>query len=98
MSAFGPIRISFRIPYLEIVNGVSCVASDTGRGMANGLLKVVIGGAVLAALCCFTPILVVLLGVVGLSALVGKLDYVLLPAMAIFVVIILYAVLRRRSA
>jgi hypothetical protein len=36
----------------------------------------------LVALCCFTPILVILLGVVGLSALTWYLDYVLLPALA----------------
>ncbi len=65
--------------------------------MANNVLKVGIVGAVLAALCCFTPILVVLLGAVGLSAIIGKVDYVLLPAMAIFIGIIFYAVLRRRS-
>ena len=39
-------------------------------------------GSAIAALCCFTPVLVVLLGIVGLSAAVGYLDYVLLPALA----------------
>ncbi|AML53753.1 hypothetical protein RC74_18895 [Falsihalocynthiibacter arcticus] len=52
-------------------------------------------GTLIAALCCFTPILVVLFGVVGLSAVVGYLDYVLLPALAIFVLITIYAILRR---
>jgi len=42
-------------------------------------------GSVLMALCCFTPILVILLGVVGLSALTGYLDGVLLPALAVFI-------------
>ena len=40
----------------------------------NRLLKIGLGGSVVAAVCCFTPLLVVL---VGLSALVGYLDYVL---------------------
>ena len=53
-------------------------------------------GAVVAALCCFTPLLVLLLGAVGLSAAVGWLDYVLLPALVIFVGITLYALARRR--
>ena len=44
------------------------------------LLRVSIIGTTLVALCCFTPVLVILLGVVGLSALTGYLDYVLLPA------------------
>jgi mercuric ion transport protein len=37
----------------------------------------------------------VLFGVVGLSAVVGYLDYVLLPALAVFVLITIYAVIRR---
>ncbi len=35
------------------------------------LLSTGIVGAVIVALCCFTPILVVLLGVIGLSAALG---------------------------
>lgn len=52
-------------------------------------------GTVIAALCCFTPILVVLFGAVGLSAVVGYLDYVLMPALAVFALITIYAVIRR---
>ena len=52
-------------------------------------------GTVIAALCCFTPVLVVLFGFVGLSAVVGYLDFVLLPALAVFVLITIYAVIRR---
>ncbi|MCX8227916.1 MAG: mercury resistance system transport protein MerF [Sulfitobacter sp.] len=59
------------------------------------LLKVGVIGTVIAALCCFTPVLVILFGVVGLSAIVGYLDYVLLPALAVFVLITIYAVIRR---
>ena len=50
------------------------------------------------ALCCFTPLLVVLFGVVGLSAVLGWLDYVLLPALAVFIGITLYALWRRRRS
>jgi mercuric ion transport protein len=60
------------------------------------LLKVGIIGTVIAALCCFTPILVVLLGVVGLSAALGWLDYVLLPSLAFFVGLTFYAFYRRQ--
>ncbi|MFT6945511.1 MAG: mercuric ion transport protein [Yoonia sp.] len=63
--------------------------------MNDRLLKLGIVGTVIAALCCFTPVLVVLFGIVGLSALVGYLDYVLLPALAVFVLITIYAVIRR---
>ena len=63
----------------------------------NTLLKTGIIGTVLAALCCFTPMLVVLLGAVGLSALVGYLDLVLLPALALFVCITLYALWKKNN-
>ena len=36
-------------------------------------------GSVIAAICCFTPLLVVVVAGVGLSALVGWLDYALFP-------------------
>jgi mercuric ion transport protein len=55
-------------------------------------------GVGVAALCCFTPVLVALLGVVGLSAAAGWLDFVLLPVMAVFVAIIVYALIRKRRA
>lgn len=53
-------------------------------------------GTVIAALCCFTPVLVVLLGAVGLSAVLGWLDYVLFPALAFFIALTVYALWRRR--
>ena len=63
--------------------------------MNDNLLRTGIIGTFIAALCCFTPLLVGLLGVVGLSAVVGNLDYVLMPALAMFVLITIYAVIRR---
>ena len=36
-------------------------------------------GSVIAAICCFTPLLVVVVAGVGLSAIVGWLDYALFP-------------------
>jgi len=38
-------------------------------------------GSIMAALCCFTPVLVFVLGGVGLSAWLGWIDYVLFPFM-----------------
>ncbi len=43
-------------------------------GLRRGLI-----GSVIAAICCFTPLLVVLVAGVGLSAIVGWLDYALFP-------------------
>lgn len=65
------------------------------------LLRIGIIGTVIVALCCFTPILVILLATVGLSALTGYLDFVLLPALILFlgiVGIVGYAIVRKQRA
>jgi mercuric ion transport protein len=64
----------------------------------RALLKVGIVGTVVAAVCCFTPVLVVLLGAVGLAAAIGWLDLLLLPALAVFLVITGYALWQRQKA
>ena len=53
-------------------------------------------GTVITALCCFTPLLVVVLGAAGLSAWLGWIDYVLFPAMAGFIAITGYAIYKGR--
>ncbi|MEA3321493.1 MAG: mercury resistance system transport protein MerF [Bacillota bacterium] len=40
-------------------------------------------GAFLVLLCCTTPVLVILLGVIGLGAITGHLDYVLIPVLVV---------------
>ncbi|WIX32617.1 mercury resistance system transport protein MerF [Salinicola sp. JS01] len=62
----------------------------------KSLLRVSVIGTVLVALCCFTPILVILLGSVGLAALAGYLDYALIPALALFIGLTLYALWRQK--
>ena len=62
------------------------------------LLKTGIIGSIIAALCCFTPVLVVLLGALGLSAALGWLDFILLPALAVFLAITGYALWKRHRA
>jgi mercuric ion transport protein len=62
------------------------------------LIRIGVLGTALAALCCFTPVLAVLLGAVGLAALTGYLDYVLIPALVAFICLTLYAVWRQRRA
>lgn len=61
------------------------------------LLRVSLIGTVIVALCCFTPILVILLGALGLSAITGYLDFVLLPALAIFLGLTVYALWRKKQ-
>jgi mercuric ion transport protein len=63
------------------------------------LLKTGLIGLIIAALCCSTPVLAVLLGALGLGWFVGYLDYVLLPVMIIFLGMVGYTLWRRaRSA
>jgi mercuric ion transport protein len=64
----------------------------------KSLMRVGIIGAVVAALCCFTPVLVVLLGAVGLSAAIWWLDDILLPALVLFLGFTVFALWKRRSA
>jgi mercuric ion transport protein len=58
----------------------------------NKCLKVGTWGAVVTALCCFTPILVLGLGVVGLGMLTSYLDYLLLPVLGLFIVLAIFGV------
>ncbi len=64
----------------------------------KSLLRTSIIGTVVVVLCCFTPVLVVLFSVVGLTALVGYLDYVLFPALGFFILLTLYALWRTQNA
>src|SRR3546814_7745430 len=61
------------------------------------ILRTGVVGSVVAAVCCFTPVLVILLGAVGLSAWLGWLDYVLFPALALFLGITAYGLWRRQQ-
>lgn len=60
----------------------------------RSLLTAGVVGTVLAALCCFTPLLVILFGWLGLSAWLGWLDVVLLPLLGVFVCISVFALVR----
>ena len=62
------------------------------------LLKTGIIGTVVAALCCFTPLLVVIFAGLGVSAWLGGADFVLFPALFGFMGLTAYALWRRRRA
>ena len=64
----------------------------------NKLLTTGLIGTAISALCCFTPVLIIFLGTVGLSEIIGYIDYVLLPALGIFVLISIYAFWKRSTA
>ena len=60
-------------------------------------LKTGLIGSAVMAVCCFTPVLVLTMGAVGLSGLVGWwLDLLLLPALALFVLMAGYGFYRLR--
>ncbi len=59
------------------------------------LLRRGIIGTAIAAVCCFTPALVVLVGFVGLSAVVGWLDYGLFPLLFASMGVVAYALYLR---
>ncbi len=52
-------------------------------------------GAAIAVICCFTPALVVLVGFVGLSTIVGWLDYGLFPILFASMGLVAYALYLR---
>lgn len=58
-----------------------------GNGKYKKTFIAAVIGTVVVALCCFTPVLVILLGIVGLSAFTPYLDYVLFPALAILMIL-----------
>ncbi len=59
------------------------------------LLRVGSSGAAIAAICCFTPALVVLVGFAGLSTIVGWLDYGLFPILFASMGLVAYALYLR---
>lgn len=67
--------------------------------MKNKLLASGIGGTIVAALCCFTPLLPIILSALGLTGLLGILynDAVLFPVLTGFLILTGYALWRRKQ-
>lgn len=55
-------------------------------------------GTVVAALCCFSPVLAIGLGAIGLSAWLGWIDYVLFPVMFASLGIVAYSLYLRADS
>tara|TARA_R110002153_G_scaffold200366_2_gene353722 strand:- start:1895 stop:2293 length:399 start_codon:yes stop_codon:yes gene_type:complete len=62
---------------------------------SNKLLTTGVVGALIAAVCCFTPLLVIGLTAAGFSALVGGIDYVVFPIMFASLGLVAYALYQR---
>ena len=86
-AALGGVSAAFYVGFVEI---------DT---MKNQLLALGVGGTILAILCCFTPLLPVVLTALGLTGLLGVVysDAVLLPILAGFLILTGYAIWRQKT-
>ena len=66
---------------------------QAGKKQKN-LLRVGIIGTIITALCCFTPILVLLLSAIGLGMVSVYLDYILFPILALFMLLMIHGLLQ----
>jgi mercuric ion transport protein len=64
----------------------------------KSLLVTGLCGTCFSGICCVTPLAVIGLTSLGLSAWVGWLDYILIPAFVCFAALTVYAFWRRRRA
>jgi mercuric ion transport protein len=55
-------------------------------------------GAIIAALCCATPLLAVLFGALGLTVWLANADYVVLPALLICLGLVVFGLARQTRA
>lgn len=87
VATLGGISAAIYVGFVEI---------DT---MKNKLLALGVGGTILAILCCFTPLLPVVLTALGLTGLLGVVynDAVLLPILAGFLILTVYAIWRQKK-
>jgi mercuric ion transport protein len=65
--------------------------------MKDPLLIAGVTGTIIAAVCCFTPLVAWAMAIGGLAAYVGWIDYVAVPMLGIFVAMTLIALVRRRN-
>ena len=57
-----------------------------------------LAGTIIVAICCFTPLLVIILGAIGLSVIVPYLDVILLPALFLLIIITVISYIKWRKA
>lgn len=62
------------------------------------LFGIGVAGSLLAAVCCATPLVAIVLGALGLSAWLGWSDYIVMPALLVFVAITVYGWTRWRRS
>ena len=65
--------------------------------LGDQCFKTGLWGSIVAAICCFTPVLVIALGFLGLAAMTLYLDYVLFPLLALFLILAFYGWSKRKE-
>ncbi len=65
--------------------------------MAQRFLYFSLCGTIVTAICCFTPLLVWAMALLGLSAYLAWLDVVLLPLLGVFAALTIIAFIKKRS-
>jgi mercuric ion transport protein len=53
-----------------------------------------LAGTIIVGICCFTPLLVVVFGVIGLSIIIPYLDFLLFPALGLLIIITIVSLMR----
>lgn len=64
----------------------------------GNLFRTGLWGTTVTAICCFTPVLPWVLGLIGLTLFVPYLDYVLFPALFLFLLMMVVGWRRGRAA
>lgn len=64
----------------------------------RNLLRTGIAGSVVTAICCVTPVLVIAFGILGVSAWLGWIDWLLFPMLGAFLLLTFYAWMARSNA
>lgn len=72
------------------------MTDDRVSQRGNKCFKTGVCGTIIATICCVTPLLAIALASLGLAAIVPKLDYILFPALVIFLFLALYGWVTRR--
>ncbi|AFY70467.1 mercury ion transport protein MerF [Thalassoporum mexicanum PCC 7367] len=62
----------------------------------NALIASIVG-TIVVAICCFTPILVLFIGLLGWGAFAGYLDYILLPLLLGMILLTTFSYIRYRQ-
>lgn len=87
VTLMGKFSAAFHVGFMEV------------NKLKNRLLALGISGTILAILCCFTPLLPIVLTALGLTGLLGIVYYdaVLLPILAGFLILTGYAIWRTKK-